>query len=157
MESNLKKYDDYAKLIEKFAENEVGLDYIEKRVKRIPVLNYNSFSFRINFIEDVKNSILNISSSIKSWEYQFHETIVLNLDETQEEKRPVSSMMKKSDFLTAQTPSEMLYEISQNPLNSRALQLNSSHNEIEFTFLHLPYHTYKYEIEYGVGFKMKGK
>jgi hypothetical protein len=67
LESNLRRYDDYAKLIEKFAENEVGLDYIEKRVKRIPVLNYNSFSFRINFIEDVKNSILNISSSMKSW------------------------------------------------------------------------------------------
>jgi hypothetical protein len=50
LESNLRKYDDYAKLIEKFAENEVGLDYIEKRVKRIPVLNYNSFSFRANFI-----------------------------------------------------------------------------------------------------------
>jgi hypothetical protein len=66
-------------------------------------------------------------------------------------------MMKRSDFITVQPPSEMLYEISQNPLNPRPLQFNSSHNEIEFAFLHLPYHTLKYEIEYGVGFKMKGK
>ena len=67
MENNLRKYDDYAKLIEKFAEHEVGLDYLEKRIKRFPALNYNCFSFKINGIDDVRNSILGLNCSPKLW------------------------------------------------------------------------------------------
>lgn len=57
----MKKYDDYARLTEKFAENYLGLDYLEKRIKRFQV-NYDFFSFKVTSIEDIQSAIVNLSS-----------------------------------------------------------------------------------------------
>lgn len=35
VDSQLKRFDDYARLTEKFVEKMVGYDYLEKRVKRV--------------------------------------------------------------------------------------------------------------------------
>jgi hypothetical protein len=37
------------------------------------------------------------------------------------------------------------------------LSLMPSHCEVYFNFIHLPYQHLKYELEYGVGMKMKGQ
>ena len=64
---HLKKYDDYGRLTEKFAENYLGLDYLQKRVKRFQV-NYDFFTFKITSIEDIQGAIVNLTSISKDWE-----------------------------------------------------------------------------------------
>lgn len=53
--------------------------------------------------------------------------------------------------------SELLQEVTQNPLIHRPMNLMSSHNAIYFDFLHLPFQSEEYEVDYGVGFKSKGE
>ena len=50
-----------------------------------------------------------------------------------------------------------MVDYTQNPLKDRQLNLFSSHSEIHYSFIHLPYQNVKYDIEYGVGMKMKGQ
>ena len=52
--------------------------------------------------------------------------------------------------------SELLVEYSSNALKDRSINLLPSHTEILFSFIHLPYQQVSYEIEYGVGMKLKG-
>jgi hypothetical protein len=80
----------------------MGLDFLEKKVKKIPSLTYNSFSFKLSNPDDVRNAILSMNSCLKVWDFQFHENIILNLEETQEEKKP-PNFMRKSDLLIANT------------------------------------------------------
>ncbi len=50
---------DYLKLFTKMAEKCIGLDYIEKKINTICVLNEN-FIFKTTGFEDIQKSILNI-------------------------------------------------------------------------------------------------
>ena len=60
----LKKFDDYGRMTEKFMEKMVGLDYLEKRVKRV-YINYDFFNFKILGVDDIQSSIVNLNSSSK--------------------------------------------------------------------------------------------
>lgn len=83
---HLKKYDDFARLSEKFVEKVTGLEYLEKRVKRI-YINHEFFNFRLQGAEEVQFSILNMSSTFKNWEQAQTENILLNFDPN-EDKNP---------------------------------------------------------------------
>jgi hypothetical protein len=56
-----------------------------------------------------------------------------------------------------QNASEQLLDCAHNPLRDRQLHLLPSHCEIYFSFIHLPYQNLRYELEYGLGMKMKGQ
>lgn len=63
-----------------------GLEYLEKRVKRI-YINHEFFNFRLQGAEEVQFSILNMSSTFKNWEQAQTENILLNFDPN-EDKNP---------------------------------------------------------------------
>ena len=77
---HLKRYDDLARVTQKFAESFIGLDYLEKRVKRLQV-NYDFFNFKVSNFEEIQNGIMNISSMTKEWEINNQENILVNLEE----------------------------------------------------------------------------
>jgi hypothetical protein len=58
---------------------------------------------------------------------------------------------------TLQNTSSLMVDYTQNPLKDRQLNLLPSHSEVHYSFIHLPYQNMKYEVEYGVGMKMKGQ
>ena len=41
-------------------------------------------------------------------------------------------------------------------MEARQLHLVASHSQVHYSFLHLPYQHLEYEVEYGVGMKIKG-
>ena len=47
-------------------------------------------------------------------------------------------------------------DYTNNPTKDRQLSLLASHAEVHFSFIHLPYQNVKYELEYGLGMKIKG-
>lgn len=56
-----------------------------------------------------------------------------------------------------QNTSELILDYTHNPMKDRELSLLPSHSEIYYNFIHLPYQNLKYEVEYGVGMKIKGQ
>ena len=91
----LKKYDDYGRLTEKFMQKMVGLDYLERRVKRVYV-NYDFFNFKVLGVDDIQASIVGLTSTSKQWQLR-HQNILLGF-EVQEDKAPVVKD-KKVDLL----------------------------------------------------------
>ena len=58
---------------------------------------------------------------------------------------------------STQNISELIIEYNNNTLKDRQLSLLPSHSEIYYNFIHLPYQNVSYEIEYGLGMKIKGE
>ena len=56
-----------------------------------------------------------------------------------------------------QNTSELMFDYTNNPQKNRQMNLVPSHAEIHYSFIHLPFQNVNYELEYGVGMKMKGQ
>jgi len=75
----LRKYDDYAKMMRVFVENGVGLDYLEKRVKRADDGDVMRFCFVVKGLEEVRKGLLDIGGKGNKWEYGFNKSIMINI------------------------------------------------------------------------------
>ena len=66
MQLSLNRFDDLARLIERFSEKAIGLEYLEKRLN-VKNLEFESFSFKVNGLEGLEKAIVEVSANGKKW------------------------------------------------------------------------------------------
>jgi hypothetical protein len=144
----LTRYDEYAELLSEFTDNLVPLEYFDKKIARTS-LSFEFINIRTVGVEQVQSSILALNMVEKQWESS-------PADLPSEEGKP--NLKEEFRFIgNIHNASEQIIDYTNNPLQTRTLNLLPSHCELYFSFIHLPYQNLKYELEYGVGMKMKGQ
>lgn len=125
-------------------------------MKRV-YISQDYFNFKLQGLEDLQLAALNLSSVAKIWDFSQPEAAIRNNDQVEDKEKVLKEKKNEQNNQQATINSELFLECVQNHLKSRTLTLKSSHNQICFEFLHLTHQSDVYEIEYGVGLKMKGQ